>query len=284
MRYSTGSLLKAAQRAGYAVPAFNVFDEVSLRAVLSAAGRAHSPVIVQLSTRTAQSIGVPWATRLFERCRDEVAVPAALHLDHCPDRAVIAQVVEAGWSSLLFDASQLDFDQAMGQTVEVVELAHRGGVEVESEIENIVGVEDGVGSDRIVHAYSAETLVEAARGAGVDFLAPQLGTAHGLYQGRPQLRPERVARFRELSDLPVVLHGGTGLTDHEFRSFIAAGVAKINVSTAIKRSYMKSSLAFLKTAEKTDVWEPGGLFRAAQRAVAEAVAPFFEVFGSAGRA
>lgn len=281
---STLSLLRAAEREGYAVPAFNIFDEVSLQAVMAAARDAQSPVIIQVSTRTAKLIGVSWTAELFRNAARKAAIPAALHLDHCPDLEVIDEVVKSQWSSLLFDASHLGFDEAMRQTAEVVRFAHANRVEVESEIENIVGVEDGVGSNELVHSYPPERIVTAALEAGVDFLAPQLGTAHGEYQGRPKLLPQRVAEFRSLWDLPVVLHGGTGLTPDEFRSFIHAGVSKINISTAVKRAYMQSAHDFLETASMTDEWEPGPMFQAIHTGVREAVADFFEIFGSAGKA
>jgi fructose-bisphosphate aldolase class II len=281
---STVELLREAERGGYAVPAFNVFDELSLRAVVATAADKRSPVIIQASTRTARTIGVAWLTRMFREAAGGVDVPVALHLDHCPDPAVIAEVAAAGWSSVLFDASHLDFTEAAVQTAEVVKVAHANGVEVESEIENILGVEDGVGSDTAVHAYPPAMIVGFARSAGVDFLAPALGTAHGEYRSRPVLRPERVGEFKELADLPIVLHGGTGLADDDFRAFVRAGVAKINISTAVKQSYMKTSLAFLETAAAADRWEPLPLFRAVSAGVGQAVGPLFDVFGSTGRA
>ena len=279
---ATRTLLWNAEHGGYAVPAFNVFDELSMRAVLSAADKAKSPVIVQVSTRTARSTGAVWLAEMFRHAASEVSVPSALHLDHCPDLDVIQEVVEAGWSSVLFDASHLDFDEAVRQTSVVVRLAHTKGVAVESEIENIIGVEDGVGSDVLVHSYSPAKIVAAAEQTGVDFLAPQLGTAHGEYHGRPQLRPDRVAEFRSLGSHPVVLHGGTGLTASEFRSFIEAGVSKVNISTAVKLAYMKSAQAFLASQEND--WEPGPFLQTIHDGVVEALAEFFEVFGSAGRA
>ncbi len=281
---STLSLLRIAERDGYAVPAFNIFDEASLMAVMAAAEIAESPVIIQVSTRTARSIGVEWTGQMFRHAASQVHVPAALHLDHCPDLSVIREVVKGEWSSLLFDASNRGFEEAIELTEQVTRFAHANRVEVESEIENIIGVEDGVGSDHLAHSYSVDRIVSASRQAGVDLLAPQLGTAHGEYHDRPQLRPDRAAEFRRLSDMPVVLHGGTGLTRQDFRTFIDAGVSKINVSTAVKLSYMHSAQAYLETAAKDNEWEPGPLLRAVHTGVRDAVAPFFEMFGSAGKA
>ena len=119
--------------------------------------------------------------------------------------------------------------------------AHAAGVGVESEIENIVGVEDGVGSDEATHSYSNEKLVEVATDTGTDLLAPALGTAHGLYKASPVLQYDRVAELGRLTDKPVVLHGGTGLSPEDFQRFIDNGVAKINISTTVKLAYMHAA-------------------------------------------
>ncbi len=281
---STTQLVRHAQASGYAVPAVNILDDLSLRAVVAAAVEAWSPVIVQVSVKTVRSVGVDLMTAMFHAAADPAPVPVALHLDHCPDRQVIADVVAAGWSSVLFDASDRDLAQAEAETAEVVALAHAAGVDVESEIENIVGVEDGVGSDVARHAYSAEVLAEVGQRTGVDLLAPQLGTAHGLYTRVPVLLPDRVRELAGLSDLPIVLHGGTGLTSEDFRSFIEAGVAKINISTALKLAYMQSALDHLRTAEEKGRWDPPTMFADIATAVRSVVATHLDVFGSAGRA
>jgi fructose-bisphosphate aldolase class II len=281
---STVALLRAAERGGYAVAAVNVVDDLSLRAAVAAAVERSSPLIVQLSVKTVRRIGVELATRTFEHATRGVEVPVALHLDHCPDPAVVAEVVAAGWSSVLFDASGLDLATAERETAAVVALAHAAGVEVESEIENIVGVEDGVGSDVVRHAYSVRQLADVALRTGADLLAPQLGTAHGEYRSAPVLLPDRVRELRALVDRPVVLHGGTGLTPEEFRAFVEAGVSKINISTALKTAYCRAALTHLGAAESAGRWDPLALFDDVSGAVRAEVGRHLEVFGSAGRA
>ena len=154
----TVDLVVAAKEAGYAVPAVNIVDDLSLRAVVAAAEEAQSPVIIQTSVKTVKSIGAPLLSSIFSFAAESVSVPVALHLDHCPDRAFITVAVENGWSSVLFDASDRPLEQAWQETKEVVAEVHAKGVGVECEIENIVGVEDGVGSDEPGHAYSSEQL------------------------------------------------------------------------------------------------------------------------------
>jgi fructose-bisphosphate aldolase class II len=196
---------------------------------------------------------------------------------------VISLAIRQGWSSVLFDASDRDLEQARKETAEVVAEAHAAGVTVESEIENIIGVEDGVGSDESRHSYTVEQLVEVAKETGTDLMAPQLGTAHGMYSAQPVLLPERVEQILALCDIPVVLHGGTGLSNAEFDEFIAAGVTKINISTALKHAYMKTALEYLKQCEASNKWEPVKLFEPMIAASKELFVSFADIFHSAGK-
>jgi tagatose 1,6-diphosphate aldolase GatY/KbaY len=284
MSISTAALVRHARREHYAIPAVNVFDDVSLRAVVAAAVTADAPLIVQISVKTVKSTGVDLVTAMFENAVRGARVPIALHLDHCPDRSVIDSVVAAGWSSVLFDASDRDLADAERETTEVVAQAHAAGVDVESEIENIIGVEDGVGSDVALHAYSVEQLAEINARTGADMLAPQLGTSHGEYRSRPELLPGRVRELAAVSDATIVLHGGTGLSPDEFREFIAAGVSKINISTAVKVSYMKAAADHLDRARTSGKWDPPSLFRDVSAAVEAEIRPLFDTFGATGRA
>lgn len=281
---NTLELVKAAQAGGYAIPAVNIVDELSMRAVVEAAEQAKSAIILQTSVKTVKASGAEPLAFLAHYLADRSSVPVALHLDHCPDRAVITTAVNNGWSSVLFDASDRDFDDAVRETAEVCEEAHAKGLSVESEIENIVGVEDGVGSDEIKHAYSVATLVQAAQATGTDLLAPQLGTAHGLYKADPVLRFDRVSEIRKISDIPVVLHGGTGLSADDFAKFISAGVSKINISTALKLAYMKSAQAYFAECEKTGKWEPVKMFDAIKNALVTEIGAHIALFGSGGKA
>ncbi len=281
---STAQLARHGREHGYAVAAVNILDDLSLRAVVDAAVDRAAPVIVQVSVKTVRSIGVELVTTMFRLAAQDAPVPVALHLDHCPHRDVISQVVAAGWSSVLFDASDRDLATAERETAEVVAEAHAAGVDVESEIENIVGVEDDIGSDEAVHAYSVQTLVDVAGRTGVDLLAPQLGTAHGLYTHTPVLLPERVGDLVTLTDLPIVLHGGTGLSDEDFRAFIEAGVSKVNISTGLKVAYMKAAHAHTTKAEQTGKWDPPSMFRDISTAVRDEVVGHLDRFGSTGHA
>jgi fructose-bisphosphate aldolase, class II len=281
---ATLDLVREAFAARYAVPAFNVFDDFSLRGVLRAAEAMRSPVIVQASVKTVGELGASYLRALFLERASAVRIPAALHLDHCPDRAVATEALQAGFDSLLFDASGRSFEEALAETREVVAEARRHGAAVESEIEGIKGVEDGVGSEEEGLRYPIAQLASFIAESGVDLFAPAIGTAHGRYSAAPRLAPERISALAAATGIPQVLHGGTGLTAADFRDLVARGCAKVNVSTAIKEAYLKAGLSHLQRAHQEKRWDPPRFFGDAEAAVAEAAREHILAFGSAGRA
>ena len=268
----------------YGVPAINILNDLTLEGVLLAAVQERSPLIVQTSVKTVRSIGSRVLYAMWTSMTAGIEVPVSLHLDHCPDRAVITECLEVGWNSVLFDASQLPVEENQRQTVEVVAQARRYGAQVEGEIESITGVEDGVGSDTESARQTLEVSIEFIRATGVDVFAPAIGNAHGVYQSTPTLDAQRVTDVVEATGIPCALHGGSGLTDEQFTELIARGCAKVNISTALKRQFMQSNLDFLRDAEKRDKWDPPSLFKAVQADTVELTAGLMRTFGSAGKA
>ena len=177
-----------------------------------------------------------------------IEVPVTLHLDHCPERAVITECLELGWNSVLFDASHLPVEENLRQTVEVVAEARRHGAHVEGEIESITGVEDGIGSD--TEAAAAEPRRRRSTSStrtDVDVFAPvDRQRARRRTSTTPVLDFQRVTDIVAAHPVPIALHGGSGLTDEQFHDLIARGCAKVNISTALKETFMKSNLAFLR--------------------------------------
>lgn len=268
----------------YGVPAINIFNDLTLEGVLAGAVQASSPLIVQTSVKTVKSMGVGLLAAMWEELTRDIPVPVALHLDHCPDREVITQCLEHGWNSVLFDASQLPVAENQRQTIEVVAEARRHGAHVEGEIEAIQGVEDDHGSDEESTRQSLQVQLGFLRATGVDVFAPAIGNAHGSYKTTPTLDGERITQIVEAYPVPIALHGGSGLTDEQFRELIARGCAKVNISTALKERFMKSELAFLEQARAANTWDPPSLFRDTRAQVIDLVVGFAETFGSAGRA
>ncbi|MFF2993480.1 class II fructose-bisphosphate aldolase [Streptomyces sp. NPDC057950] len=267
----------------YGVPAINVFNDLTLEAVLAAAVENASPLIVQTSVKTVKSMGSDVLYALWTAMTAGIEVPVALHLDHCPEREVITECLRRGWNSVLFDASRLPVEENMRQTVEVVAEARAYGAAVEGEIESITGVEDGVGSDTAARQQDLAVALEFLRTTEVDVFAPAIGNAHGSYRQAPVLDAQRVSDLVAAHPVPIALHGGSGLSDEQFRDLISRGCAKVNISTALKETFMKSGLAFLETAAERQKWDPPSLFRAVRQDVIELAGSLMRLFGSAGR-
>jgi ketose-bisphosphate aldolase len=268
----------------YGVPAINIFNDLTLEGVLAGAVEARSPVIVQTSVKTVRSIGVEVLASMWRSMTAGIDVPVTLHLDHCPHRDVITECLDHGWNSVLFDASELPVAENQRQTIEVVEQASQYGAAVEGEIEAITGVEDDLGSDSEAQRESLETSLAFIEATGVDVFAPSIGNAHGTYKEAPVIDFDRVSHIVAHHPIPIALHGGSGLSDEQFSELIARGCAKINISTALKETYMKSNLDFLLDAQKRDKWDPPSLFAATRNTVIGMVVDLAKQFGSAGKA
>jgi len=264
-------ILDRAFRERYGVAAFNVVNDLTLEAVVAAAAELSSPVIVQTSVKTVRSIGSKLLFAMWREITAGVDVPVSLHLDHCPDRSVITECLKRGWNSVLFDGSRLPVEENLRQTAEVVIEARHYGAHVEGEIEPITGVEDGIGSDEDTGRESLDVALRFIRATGIDVFAPAIGNAHG-------------SDIVAVEPVPIALHGGTGMTDAQFVDLISRGCAKINISTALKMTFMQSSLAHLESARAKDKWDPPSLFTDVRAAVMEMARAHIRRFGSEGKA
>jgi len=267
---------------GYAVPAINVVNQLTMEAVLAAADELRSPMIVQTSVKTVRSIGLDVLKAMWDTTTAAVDVPVALHLDHCPDRQVISECLAAGWNSVLFDAHDLPVEENERQCLEVVAEARATGADVEGEIEGIRGVEDGIGSDEEGPVQTLQTAVGFVERTGVDIFAPAIGNAHGMYQAQPTLDHQRITDLVEATGVPMALHGGTGLSPDQFSDLISRGCAKVNVSTALKIAFMEANRAYL--TENPTAADPPRLFAHVREAVMEMTRTHIRLFGSEGRA
>ena len=244
---SLAEILAPAFDQRYGVPAINIVNDLTMENVLAGAVEAGSPIILQTSVKTVRSIGVNTLFQMWKAMTAGIEVPCALHLDHCPDRQVISDCLAAGWNSVLFDASQLPVEENQRQTVEVVAEARRYGADVEGEIESITGQEDGVGSDDESRRQTLDGATALPRGnrtwtssrrRSATLTAPTSAPRSSTSSGSPT-SSQRIP-------VPIALHGGSGLTDDQFHDCIGRGCAKVNISTALKETYMQSNLAFLQ--------------------------------------
>ncbi len=275
-------ILKHAFENRYGVGAFNIVNDLTMDAVLTAACQAQSPVIVQVSVKTVKVMGAKLIQLMFQEMASRVPIPATLHLDHCPDRKVIEDCVAAGWNSVLFDASKLTYEDNMAQTKQVVALAHQYGVAVEGELEAVKGVEDGIGDEYGSPAVALDKAVAFIRETGIDSFAPAIGTAHGLYKGTPKINFERVSEIVAEEPIPLVVHGGTGLSDETFRDLIRRGAPKVNISTQLKITMADAFREYL--TERPTEYDPLKLLAAVKTRVVEQVKHFLCIFGSEGKA
>ncbi|MFV0430085.1 MAG: class II fructose-bisphosphate aldolase [Arachnia sp.] len=278
------TILAPAFEQRYGVPAINIFNDITMENVLAAAVEVGSPIIVQTSVKTVKSVGTHVLFATWQAMTRGIEVPVCLHLDHCPDRQVISECLAEGWNSVLFDASELPVEENQRQTVEVVAEARRFDADVEGEIESITGQEDGIGSDDESVQQTSDVTLGYLEVTGVDVFAPAIGNAHGRYSRTPKLDFQRVSDLVAAHPIPMALHGGSGLSDDQFRDLIARGCAKVNISTALKECFMQSSLAYLETAKAADTWDPPSLFAHVGQAVRDLTRGYAEVFGSAGKA
>jgi fructose-bisphosphate aldolase class II len=280
---STKEILQDAFSRRYGVAAFNIVNDLTLEAVVAAAVALHAPLIVQTSVKTVKAAGLDTIYALFRAAAEHADVPMALHLDHCPDRAMLSACLKRGWNSVLFDGSQLpSVEECKRQTIEVVAEARPYGAHVEGEIEGIKGVEDGVGSDDEADIYSLETAVDFVRATGVDIFAPAIGNAHGVYKSEPVLNAQRVSDTVAQIPLPICLHGGTGLSPGQFDDLIARGCAKVNISTALKIAFMRGNKDFFQ--EKPTNTDPPTLLKFVGERVKQMAMEHIRMFHSDGKA
>ena len=278
---STQEILKRAFTERYGVAAFNVVNDLTMEAVLAAAEELKAPVIVQTSVKHVKMTGLDAMYAMWQAYTKDLSVPVVLHLDHCPERDVISACLAKGWSSVLFDASKLSVEENKRQCIEVVAEARRYGAHVEGEIEGFKRTEDMTG-DEAQHVQTLETVVDFVRATGVDFFAPAIGNAHGMYKTTPTLDSQRVSDIVEATGIPVALHGGTGMTPEQFSDLISRGCAKVNISTALKIAFMKSGFDFM--TEHPGEYDPPSIFKVQRAAVMEVARKHIRLFGSEGKA
>lgn len=276
-------LLQRAYRDGYAVGAFNANNLEAVQAIVEAAEAERAPVILQASEGALRYAGLHLLAALARAAADAASVPVALHLDHGTRFETVVRCLRAGFTSVMFDGSHLPLERNIAETARVVEVAHAVGVSVEGEVGRLVGIEDDVAVDEREAALTdPEEAARFARETGVDFLAVAFGTRHGFYRGEPRLDFARLARIRERVDLPLVMHGGSGVPDEQVRRAIGLGVAKINVDTELRHAWVTTVRRLL--AEQPDELDPRKVLGPARDAMRERVREKIRLFGSAGRA
>lgn len=277
-------MLKKAQSEKYGIAAFNIIDYNSARAVVDGAQELNAPIIIQLSVKTIKLWGFKPIGDWVSSLSDSVDVPVALHLDHCKDLDIIKSCIHAGWTSVMFDGSSLSFQENVRQTKLAYEIATDKGVGLEAEIGAIGGTEDDkfVAEDDAILAVVDECVEFCHHFPDLAVFAPAIGTAHGVYKGEPKIAYGRLAEITNAVDIPIALHGGTGLAADQFSRCISSGCAKVNISTMHKLQFIQGFTA-LKD-QKPGLGEPIPFIDAQYERMKTGVKDMIALFGSQGRA
>ena len=276
-------MLSKAGRGKYAVGAFNIVDAITAEAVVRAAEAKKAPAIIQTSVKTVKLYGCVPLAATVKALAEKADVPIALHLDHCKDLDVIRFCIEAGWSSVMIDASSFPFKENIRMTKEAVKMAHPHDVTVEGELGAIVGVEDDIHvKEQESHLADPMQAFEYVSQTGVDVFAPAIGTAHGIYKGKPKIAFDLLERISREIKAAIAIHGGTGLSDEVFKRCISLGGSKINISTQIKHIF-KDSLSEYFQKNPQD-YEPVKILAYMRDRTQNMIESFIEKFGSQGKA
>lgn len=244
MKAATGGTLKEmlrrADEDGYAVPMFDYTDYWDQLAVIEAAEELHAPIMFASIPKTVQELGVDVLGAVGKLRMEHSMLPIIHHLDHANTVELCRAAIDAGYPSVMIDASKQSLEENISMTKAVVQYAHAHEACVEAEIGKIKGRDYESTFDGGDFLVQVDDAVELVRQTRVDALAIGIGTAHGFYQGKPEINFKRLAEVNEALDIPLVLHGGTGIPEEDVRKAIRNGINKVNIGTQIRYTYMSS--------------------------------------------
>ena len=287
MLVNASEMLKKAVAGHYAVGQFNINNLEWTKSILLTAEEMKAPVILGVSEGAGKYMTGFTTVAAMVRAMDKslgITVPVALHLDHGTYDGAKA-CVAAGFTSIMFDGSHYPIDENVAKTTELVKLAHDSGLSIEAEVGSIGGEEDGViGAGEVADADECKRIADL----GIDFLAAGIGNIHGVYPANWKgLDFEALARIKDkIGDLPLVLHGGTGIPAEMIKTAISLGVAKINVNTECQLSFAAATRAYVEAGKDREGkgFDPRKLLAPGAKAIQDTVREKIELFGSAGKA
>lgn len=283
---SMKEMLNTAKKNGYAVGQFNLNNLEYAQAILEAAEEEKSPVILGVSEGAGRYMGgfsVVVAIVKAIMNENKTSVPVAIHLDHGSSFDACAQAIHAGFPSVMIDGSHLPLEENIALTKKVVELAHIHNVSVEAELGRIGGEEDDLVVDNADAMYAIpEECERLINETNVDCFAPALGSVHGPYKGEPNLGFGRMEEVMNLTNVPLVLHGGTGIPKNDIQRAISLGTAKINVNTENQIVQAKKVREVL--ADNPEMYDPRKYMGPGRDAIKQAVAGKMREFGSSQKA
>ena len=275
--YNMKEILLDAQKRAYGVGYFNAVNLEMIRAYIEAAEELDSPIIIGTAEALLPIAPFEWIVPAMLDAARRARVPVAVHLDHTYHFNTLMQALRAGFGSIMYDGSRESHEDNLQHSAAIARIAHGMGVGLECELGSVSGLSDEAGhEDKMVYTEPSEAAAFLER-TGADFLAVSIGTVHGVYKAEPHLDIPRLKQIRAAVDAPLVLHGGSGLSDADFQNTIAGGIAKINVFTDVILA-AKRALAEHPEASYND-----GICLA-REAMKEATLEKLRIFGSAGKA
>ena len=276
-------MLNKADSGKYAVPQFNINNLEWTRFILEECQELNSPVILGVSEGAIKYMGgYKTVSNLVKSLISDlnITIPVALHLDHGSSYESCVKAIDNGFTSVMIDASKYPLEENINITKQVVLYAKDKNVTVEAEVGAVGGEEDGVANEL---AYAKiEDAVKLVDSTNIDFLAPALGSVHGIYKGKPKLDFERMVKIHELIKLPLVLHGGSGIPDDLIQKAISCGICKININTELQIAWSQGVRQFLQVNQK--VYDPRKIIKAGEKAMKEMIKEKVILFGSNDRA
>ena len=272
-------MLQKAKKEHYAVPHFNINNLEWTKYILEECQKFQIPVILGVSEGAAKYMGgyhtiTGMVKGLIEDLK--ITIPVCLHVDHGSSFEVCKKAIDAGFTSVMIDASRKELEENIRITKEVVDYAHERGVSVEAEVGHIGGTEDNITS--AVTNATLEECTEIVEKTGLDALAPALGSVHGFYKGEPNLDFERMKLINETLPVPLVLHGGSGIPDSQIRKAIACGTSKINVNTEVQYAWAQAVREFLQSDDKA--YDPRKVIGSGEKALKEKLEEKIRLFGT----
>jgi len=284
MLVTLDDVLKPARREHYAVGLFNTHDTDMLEAVMSAAEELRSPVIIGTAEILLPYGDLALLAPALVSAAKRASVPVVVHYDHGLTFEKTLEALKEGFSSVMYDASAKDYAMNVAETAEMTKIAHAFGATIEGEIGHVGLAQDG--DDRNGRYTTVEEAVDFQTKTGVDALAVAVGNAHGVYRSKPCLQLQRIAELNAAVKCPLVMHGGSGLSEDDFRNAIARGVAKMNIHTDMVCAGMRAMYESCEAHDRGKIvtWDYLDTRKSKVEAIREVVKGKLRMFGSAGRA
>lgn len=273
MLVTSKQLIINAQKGGYAIGSFNTSDLEITKAIIAAAENLKSPVIVETSEKAIGYAGLETLASIIKEQAKKAKVPAVLHLDHGTSLDLIARCLDNGYTSVMFDGSNLSFAENQILTRQAAEMAHRRSVPCEGELGRI-------GKGQKASAYTdPESVIEFVKNTDIDFLAVSVGSKHGI-QKDEKLDINLLKKIRAKTAIPLVLHGASGVPDDDIKAAIKNGIGKINIDTDIRHTFAK---AIYELPQKVGLDDPRDIMTKVMAEIQKVVEEKIKLFGSGGK-